>query len=132
MWFSSFIWKWLWWTTQYNSPFCKLALWYVFGWHSHYNSWKPSFVKTLYNNNRNNKTCANSNDIVTRHARRLSRNVDLPVSSQIGPKSKRPQNESQIGHIFQIELKKNALIIIFPRQPEEHFPGLKNVKTGQQ
>jgi hypothetical protein len=54
------------------------------------------------------------------------------VRSQIGPKSKRPQNESQIGHIFQIELKKNALIIIFPRQPEEHFPGLKNVKTGQQ
>jgi hypothetical protein len=32
------------------------------------------------------------------------------VLSQIGPKSKRPQNESQIGHLFQIELKKNALI----------------------
>jgi hypothetical protein len=28
------------------------------------------------------------------------------VLSQIGPKSKRPQNESQIGHLFQIELKK--------------------------
>jgi len=27
------------------------------------------------------------------------------VPSQIGPKSKRPQNESQIGHIFQIEYK---------------------------
>jgi hypothetical protein len=30
--------------------------------------------------------------------------------SQIGPKSKRPHNESEIGHIFQIELKKNVLI----------------------
>jgi len=30
-------------------------------------------------------------------------NPMLMISSQIGPKSKRPQNKSQIGHIFQIE-----------------------------